>query len=399
MQRGRGRTTPGGRRCRAFAWVALTLVGVLVLMGRPAYVHDGAPHYFERSPGTTSAYQRTATVMASPPALTTGAYAGLGAGPVSMRALTGDSSAHSYDLAVNIAPSRLSWAARATAPEPAESTRSTSLDGTSPSPLASALAAETEPGLANDAAQGCSANSFTAATPVLLANGTEIPISRVAVGDTVLATDPQTGQTAPRPVTKTIVHTGEHTMVDVTLADGSKLTATDHHPFWDVTTGKFTFAIDLRPSDRVEGPKGELLAVTTVKAFDEFVTAYNLTVGGIHTYYAGTTPVLVHNSCADLDRLSQSGETRDRNGFTQAGRAFQKHFFRPGSTFASPTAAGFLGDTQAPAVLNPLGQSALDDILTDPRTAIQSYGNTADYRLPWGGARFVNDVFTGFLSP
>ncbi len=263
----------------------------------------------------------------------------------------------------------------------------------------SCVAAETEPALANDVAQACSANSFTAATPVLLASGTETAISKIKIGDKVLATDPQTNQTAARPVTGIIVHSGKHTMVDVILADGSKLTATDHHTFWDATTSSFTFAIDLRPGDRVKGAMGELLAVTSAKASDEFVTAYNLTVGGIHTYYAGTTPVLVHNSCTDLDTLSQSGETPDRNGFTQAGRAFQKHFFRPGSTFAPPTAAGFLGDTQAPAVLNPLGQSALDDILTDPRTAIQSYGNTADYRLPWGGARFVNDVLTGFLSP
>ncbi|MDP9074422.1 MAG: Hint domain-containing protein [Actinomycetota bacterium] len=265
--------------------------------------------------------------------------------------------------------------------------------------VGSCVAAETEPALANDVAQACSANSFTAATPVLLASGTETAISKIKIGDKVLATDPQTNQTAARPVTGIIVHSGKHTMVDVILADGSKLTATDHHTFWDATTSSFTFAIDLRPGDRVKGAMGELLAVTSAKASDEFVTAYNLTVGGIHTYYAGTTPVLVHNSCTDLDTLSQSGETPDRNGFTQAGRAFQKHFFRPGSTFAPPTAAGFLGDTQAPAVLNPLGQSALDDILTDPRTAIQSYGNTADYRLPWGGARFVNDVLTGFLSP
>jgi hypothetical protein len=35
-------------------------------------------------------------------------------------------------------------------------------------------------------------------------------------------------------------------MVDITLVDGSKLTATDNHPIWAATTGKFTDAINLR---------------------------------------------------------------------------------------------------------------------------------------------------------
>ena len=80
-----------------------------------------------------------------------------------------------------------------------------------------------------DAARSCSVNSFTANTPVLLANGTEEPISKVRIGDKVLATDPETGKTEARWVTKLIVHSGEHTMVEVTMADGSKLTATDRH--------------------------------------------------------------------------------------------------------------------------------------------------------------------------
>lgn len=148
-----------------------------------------------------------------------------------------------------------------------------------------------------DAAQSCSVNSFTAATPILLASGVEVPISKIHVGDKVLATDPQTGQTEARPVTNVIVHGGEHTMVDVTLADGTGLTATNHHPFWDATTHRFTYAIDLRVGGQVREANGTLLTITAVRTYDQDVTAYNLTVDGIHTYYAGTTPVLVHNSC------------------------------------------------------------------------------------------------------
>jgi hypothetical protein len=150
-----------------------------------------------------------------------------------------------------------------------------------------------------DAAQSCSVNSFTAETPVLLASGDEVPISKIHVGDKVLATDPETGKTEARPVTNVIMHAGKHTMVDLTMADGSRLTATDHHPFWDATAGRFTYAIDLRAGEQVREADGTLLSVNAVHAYDEDVAAYNLTVDGIHTYYAGTTPVLVHNSCGN----------------------------------------------------------------------------------------------------
>jgi len=76
--------------------------------------------------------------------------------------------------------------------------------------------------VARDAAESCR-NSFTADTPVTMADGTEKPIADVKVGDKVLATDPETGRTEARPVTALIRHTGRHTMVDITLADGSVL--------------------------------------------------------------------------------------------------------------------------------------------------------------------------------
>ncbi|WP_159807147.1 polymorphic toxin-type HINT domain-containing protein [Cellulomonas citrea] len=150
---------------------------------------------------------------------------------------------------------------------------------------------------AASAAKACSVNSFTGATLVTMADGAKKPIRAVKVGDKVLATDPATGQTAARPVTKLIVHAGKHTMVDVHLADGTTITATDRHPFWDATTGQFTYAIDLHPGDQVRQTDGTPLTIQTTRVYDADLTAYNLTVDDIHTYYAGTTPVLVHNSC------------------------------------------------------------------------------------------------------
>lgn len=213
---------------------------------------------------------------------------------------------YAYDSSTHNVPARVAAIGAAMSPTfGGEDGRERSLRSM-PRPVPLRDAAETEPGLANDLAQACSANSFAAATPVLLASGTEIPISTVKIGDKVLATDPQTGRTAARPVTSIIVHSGAHTMVDVTLADGTTLTATDHHPFWDATTSQFTYAADLHIGDQVREANGQRIAVANVRNNDENVTAYNLTVDGIHTFYAGTTPVLVHNSCADGARLVSS---------------------------------------------------------------------------------------------
>jgi hypothetical protein len=147
-----------------------------------------------------------------------------------------------------------------------------------------------------DAAESC-LNSFTADTPVTMANGKEEPIADVKVGDKVLATDPETGRTEARPVVALIRHVGKHTMVDLTLDDGSKISTTDHHPFWDATTRRFTDAIDLHVGERVLSDKDRTLTISATHVYGRNLTAYNLQVDGLHTYYAGTTPVLVHNSC------------------------------------------------------------------------------------------------------
>jgi hypothetical protein len=177
-----------------------------------------------------------------------------------------------------------------------------------------------ENGALRFAARSC-LNSFTADTPVLMADHKEKPIADVKVGDKVLATDPETGRTQPRAVTALIRHTGKHTMVDLTLSDGSTITTTDHHPFWDATTRTFTDAIDLHIGDHVLRDRGESLMITGEHVYDRSLTAYNLQIDGIHTYYVGTTPVLVHNSCeADLEGLEHAasrhlpgGELVDKN--------------------------------------------------------------------------------------
>ena len=138
-----------------------------------------------------------------------------------------------------------------------------------------------------------------------MADGKEEPIADVKVGDKVLATDPQTGRTEARSVAALIKHSGKHTMVDLRLDDGSTIRTTDHHPFWDATTRTFTNAIDLHVGDQVLSDHGRTLVISGEHVYDRSLTAYNLQIDGIHTYYAGSTPVLVHNSCVSSADILQ----------------------------------------------------------------------------------------------
>ncbi|WP_370353772.1 RHS repeat-associated core domain-containing protein [Catenulispora sp. EB89] len=150
---------------------------------------------------------------------------------------------------------------------------------------------------------GPECNSFTASTPVLMADDKSEPIDDVKIGDEVEGTDTTSWAKGPHKVTALIRHSGPHKMVDVTLAGGATIQATDQHPFWDQTTHKFTYAIDLRLGDLLRTPDGQYVRVQATRTYEENLTAYNLTVDGVHTYYvvAGDAPVLVHNSSCVVD--------------------------------------------------------------------------------------------------
>ncbi|MFG1605155.1 DNRLRE domain-containing protein [Actinoplanes sp. NPDC049265] len=150
----------------------------------------------------------------------------------------------------------------------------------------------------------CAANSFIPGTAVLMADGTYEPIEDVQVGDEVLATDPELGITAGRPVVDLIEGHGQKDLVRVTVdTDGAagdrtgSVVATDGHPFWVDNQGVFLDAGDLVAGDEIRTPDGHLVTVLSVKHWTENRTVHNLTVDGIHTYYVrvGDAPVLVHN--------------------------------------------------------------------------------------------------------
>ncbi len=157
-------------------------------------------------------------------------------------------------------------------------------------------------------------NSFISGTQVLMADGTTKPIEQIEIGDRVLATDPETGESRPETVTAEIVGKGSKDLVRITLAQpGSTdepkvITATAGHPFWVPKAGEWIDATDLRSGQWLQTRTGGRLKVTDVERWTQKTTVYNLTVSNLHTYYvlAGATPVLVHNSGGGPDPTSFS---------------------------------------------------------------------------------------------
>jgi hypothetical protein len=160
-------------------------------------------------------------------------------------------------------------------------------------------------------AAGCPVHSFLADTPVRLAGGGSKPIAKVKAGDTVLATDPQTGVTKPEKVQRVIVTHTDRDFTDLAVhsdrqpnAPPQKLTTTWHHPFWDVTHHRWTDARALTAGTVLRQPDGTTATVTAVRSYHRRATTYDLTVTDLHSYYvlAGATPVLVHNCGGSVPR-------------------------------------------------------------------------------------------------
>ncbi|HEX6235791.1 MAG TPA: DNRLRE domain-containing protein [Acidimicrobiales bacterium] len=140
-----------------------------------------------------------------------------------------------------------------------------------------------------------SACSFDGETEVVMADGSTKPIEDVEVGDRVVATDPETGESGSRRVTHVWVH--DDTVVDLEV-DGEVVTTTEDHQFWNDTDGEWQASEDLDPDDRLLTADGDTITVDGLDwSTAETTAAYNLTVDDLHTYYiaVGDESALVHN--------------------------------------------------------------------------------------------------------
>lgn len=163
---------------------------------------------------------------------------------------------------------------------------------------AKALAAKAKSALK----KGC--HSFIAGTRVLLSDGTSKPIEQIQPGDTLVATDPDTGKTDDHQVTYTIQTDHDTQFVELNVADQAghqhKITVTDNHPFWSVTQRRWINAGDLKPHELLRTAAGTYIQISAVQSKLEHHITFDLTIDAIHTYHVvvGSAAILVHN-CDD----------------------------------------------------------------------------------------------------
>ncbi|WP_229379088.1 ricin-type beta-trefoil lectin domain protein [Streptomyces sp. VRA16 Mangrove soil] len=193
---------------------------------------------------------------------------------------------------------------------------------------------------------GDTCNSFVPGTRVLMADGTTKAIQDVKLGDKVLATDPDTGDTTVETVTAEIKGQGLKHLVKVTIdIDGKKgtktasVTATDGHPFWVEELHAWVPATSLKSGEWLRTSAGTYVQISAVKRWTvASSTVNNLTVSKVHTYYvlAGAAPVLVHNcggsgSTADLStpeliqQVADRADTRIASSGNRAVDGSRKH--------------------------------------------------------------------------
>ncbi len=151
---------------------------------------------------------------------------------------------------------------------------------------------------------------FTGGTFILTVYGYKL-IEHIRIGDKVLSTDPETGETTEKTVLQTFERETTE-FVDVTI-DGESYTTTPEHPFY-VEGKDFVNASKLEAGDKVvcydtETDTTETKEVEEVHSYetDEPVSVYNFEVHENHTYHVGEDGVLVHNSCKKAGGSGSSG--------------------------------------------------------------------------------------------
>jgi hypothetical protein len=196
------------------------------------------------------------------------------------------------------------------------------------------------------------AHSFPAGTNVLMADGTSRPIEQIQTGDSVTATDPTTHETGSRTVTRTIHTPDDRNFTDVTLADGSTLTSTSHHPYWSQNDQEWKNASDLEAGDTLRTPQNSTAAIAHTRDWQGLQDAYDLTVDDLHTYYVttGTTNVLVHNNDEACpvwvknawDQLPLEGSVTSGYVFTSDGKKLWQTPVESGRTATTEEISRFL---------------------------------------------------------
>lgn len=135
---------------------------------------------------------------------------------------------------------------------------------------------------------------FIAGTMVLTATGLVV-IEKIKAGDIVISTNPETLETAEKPVLETYVRQVDK-LVHLTI-NGEEIVTTVDHPFYVQSRG-FIEAGNLLNGDKLISVNGEDLVIEKffIEETTEPVDVYNFQVDDYHTYFVGDFAVWVHNA-------------------------------------------------------------------------------------------------------
>ncbi|MBT2487493.1 hypothetical protein J7E96_02850 [Streptomyces sp. ISL-96] len=125
-------------------------------------------------------------------------------------------------------------------------------------------------------------------------------------------------------------------------AKPSTITATDGHLFWLPDFGKWAQADDLEPGTWLRTAAGTWVQVTAVDQAHRNQCVYNLTVDGVHTYYAlaGPVSVLVHNDGRPTDCDGVAMANRAKGKFERQGK-MTGALYPSGQNAPYPLSSGF----------------------------------------------------------
>ena len=165
---------------------------------------------------------------------------------------------------------------------------------------------------------------FVAGTLVATMDG-HSPIETIEVGDYVWATDPDTGETKLKLVVNTFIN--ETSAVTHIKVSDEVITSTQTHPYYVANKG-WVLARNLRAGDILVMLNGEQVVIELVQheLLESAVVTYNFEVEGIHTYYVGSSSVLVHNKCFRGNLMDLTGYTDEMAAGLDAHHVFPQKF-------------------------------------------------------------------------
>ena len=141
---------------------------------------------------------------------------------------------------------------------------------------------------------GVKPSCFVEGTLVMAVAGM-VAIETIKSGDKVISTDPETMETSPKTVLETYIREVT-TLVHLTV-NGEEIVTTVDHPFYVKNQG-FIKAGELIVGDELLDVNGNILLVENfaIELTEKPVTVYNFQVEDFHTYFVGTSQIMVHNS-------------------------------------------------------------------------------------------------------